>query len=304
MAREAEHRRQIEAAEAGSGDSTDPNRVRLANAGAYASGIAPGFARGLYHQARDGLDLGIMYSRMTNPILDSLLSPPGQTAPEQIGSGMLNAGAYAIDRAAHPSKIRSDVAAAARQANVSLNPTVGYAPTAQARARRYHEAGKNAGEVVSNLATMAMGGGEAKLLHELGYFGKLPTVETYLARGIPQKTAEYFAGPYTGRQGSHFIPQRMGLPKVLADSPFNRIMPAPGATAGQMSEFHYRADDRFRGGRIKKAFGGGGWSGLRLGWTKPPAPVRWWRGMPLPTKALGYGAMAGLGGLVPEQPRR
>lgn len=188
-----------------------------------------------------------------------------------------------------------DALAWARRVGTDLNP-IGDAPaTAEQQKQRAYEAGANAGSDLLNAATLLDGPLELKYLGELGHLGKAPTVETYIARSDPPNIARYFAGPYTGRQGSHFIPQRTGLPKWFLDSPFNRVMPAPGATAGQAAEFHFRADDRYNGGRVR---GGGGWSGQRLGWIKPPAPMRWWRGMSLPTKVPGYASLAGLGSLI------
>ena len=162
------------------------------------------------------------------------------------------------------------------------------------------------GEGVFDVGAMIAGPAELSRLKDLGYFGKLPTVETYLAEGVPPRIAEYFATPYTGRSGSHFVPQRTRLPgggkipKPIMDSAFNRVMPAPRATTGQMAKFHFSADDRLQGGKVRAQNGGGGWSGKQLGWVRPVAPVRWWRGMPLPTKALGLAGLVGLGSFVPD----
>lgn len=209
------------------------------------------------------------------------------------------------DYARDPSKLRNDVAAATQKAGANLNPFTGYAPTAEDQKRRSYQAGKHGGEALFNAATMVEGGGQLKLMRELGHIGKAPTVEHYIAKGASPSEARYMAAPYKGKQGSHFVPQRtklpggVSIPKMLMDSAFNRIMPAPGATNGQMMKFHYGVDDRYHGGRISAEHGGGGWSGQRLGWKKSSTPVRVWRGMPLPPKIAAYAGLAGLGSYVP-----
>jgi hypothetical protein len=77
-------------------------------------------------------------------------------------------------------------------------------------------------------------------------------------------------------------------------------MPAPGATKGQAAKAHYIRDNKYNNGNVSKRHGGGGWRGEDLGWTKPPAPIRWWLGMPLPMKVVGYGGLVGLGSFTED----
>jgi hypothetical protein len=246
-------------------------------------------------------DLVTQYAPLVSGPLDHLLSPPGQSAADELGGQTLNTLATGLHYLAHPSELGAAFGAQARHIGHDLNPLSAPGATPDQQQQRAYEAGANAGDTAIDLAAVADGPLELKYLHDLGYLGKAPAVETYLARGYPQWIAEHFAGPYTGRQGSHFIPQRSDLPKWLLDSPFNRIMPAPGATAGEAAESHFLSDNRYNGGRVKAQYGGGGWIGQRLGWGKPSAPVRWWRGMPLPTKIAGYGGLAALGSAMPQQ---
>lgn len=242
---------------------------------------------------------------LSGPI-DHLFSPPGESAADQLGRTVLSAGTTALDYARNPARIRGELNTQVRKTAADLNPFAGYAPTVEEQKQRANAAGRSAGEALFNAAAMVESAGQLKLLGELGFIGRAPTVEHYLAKGATLKEAKYLASPYTGKQGSHFVPQRTKLPggaripKVVLDSPFNRIMPAPGATNGQMMKFHYSVDNRYHGGRISAQHGGGGWSGKRLGWEKSSMPVRWWRGMPLPTKIAAYTGLMGLGSYVPE----
>jgi len=94
------------------------------------------------------------------------------------------------------------------------------------------------------------------------------------------------------------FPRSSRLPDWFLDSKWNRTMPAPGATKGQMFEHHFKIDPNYNGGRVKAQYGGGGWSGRRLGWTKNSRIEQIWRGIPLRTKAAVYGLLTGGAGSV------
>jgi hypothetical protein len=306
---EAEHRRRVEEAEsqARSSLSERDKRERLqAGAISYAKGILPGFGGEALKTTADLAAMATLYGRLASGPIDHLFSAPGESAADQIGRSVLNAAGTALDYARSPSKIGAELNAQVRKTANDLNPVTGYAATIDEQKRRGNAAGRNAGAALFNAVTMVEGPGELKRLHDLGFIGKAPTVEHYLAQGASLNEARYLASPYKGKQGSHFVPQRtklpggLRIPKAVMDSPFNRIMPAPGAANGQMMKFHFGVDNRYHGGRISAQHGGGGWSGKRLGWEKSSAPVRWWRGMPLPTKLAPYTGPVGLGSFVPE----
>jgi hypothetical protein len=292
-------RTQAEAAEAAQSDS-DWSRVQGGALG-WTTGFGLGALRGVWNNAKGAAEGGLSAAQTVafNPSDVAL----GRSPLDRIADPLITAGAAVANEISNPEKLRADAWDQARQTGRELNPFQGFAPTAAQQGAWAQKTGENAGERAVDLATLAEGALQLKLAKELGYIGKIPTVESYAARGTPAGISKYFAGPYTGRQGSHFIPQRVDfLPKWFMDSPFNRTMPSPRATAGQMYKFHFTNDNKFNGGRVPARFGAGGWSGKRLDWTRPSAAVRWWRGMPLPMKLAGYAGLGGLGALLPNDP--
>ncbi len=120
------------------------------------------------------------------------------------------------------------------------------------------------------------------------------------------------AEPYSG-MGSHApIPRSVKLPwgspypKTIVESVFNKKLPPSGTPKGAFYRYHYAIDPNYYGGPVKKVFGGGGWSGKDLGWTKYGPAVRAWYGTPWQTKAAGLGLLTGLGWpaaqLLPDEP--
>jgi hypothetical protein len=63
---------------------------------------------------------------------------------------------------------------------------------------------------------------------------------------------------------------------------------------GQFYRQHFGLDDFYHGGRIGADFGGGGWSGQKLGWTKYNPAERIWYGMPDATKTVVVGGPTAL----------
>jgi hypothetical protein len=292
-----DHRRRVE---------TDEWQKVLAGAGGYALGVAAGVPRGAYDTGQDlfqGLDFA---TRLVNPF-DPFASTPGQSAWEQTGRAAAATAQYVADRALHPQAAVSDARSGLQRFAQDINPAPGFAPTPMDQFRIGLRQGANAGETAFNVATALAAGPELKTLGELGYLGEAPTVAERVAAGTPLNQAKYFDELYDQRRGmgSHgFIPRSATLPggrpipQWFMDSKWNRTMPAPGATKGEMFAYHYAVDPKYQGGQISKPYGGGGWSGKRLGWVKNGPLEQRWRGVPLRTKAAAYGALAGFGALA------
>lgn len=127
----------------------------------------------------------------------------------------------------------------------------------------------------------------------------------YLARGYPAGLSDYFATPYAGR-GHHSLPMRTELPPSLgggpapswiSDSPFFLLKPRDIST-GDFFQRHYEVDPSYHGGKIRKEFGGGAWSGKDLGWKKRGPVGRLWYGSPTPLKATAGAGVVGVGAAV------
>jgi hypothetical protein len=144
---------------------------------------------------------------------------------------------------------------------------------------------------------------EVRSIPELKALYKGVDAADFLPADASAQSIGYMNPLYEGMgMGSHWplpratkLPGGKAIPKWLMDSPFNRIMPPAGATRGAFFRFHYAIDPDYWGGPVKRAFGGGGWSGKKLGWTKYGPLARAWYGTPAPTKAAIAGALAGLG---------
>jgi hypothetical protein len=292
-----DHRRRVE---------NDEWQKVLAGAGGYALGVAGGVPRGAYDTVRD-LSQGLNFAtRLINPF-DPFASPPGQSAWEQTGRAAAAGAQYVAGRALHPQAAVNDGRAGLQRFAQDINPAPGFAPTPMEQFRVGLRQGANAGEAAFDAATLLATGPELKTLRELGYLGKAPTVAERVAAGTPLNQARYFAELYDQRRGmgSHgFIPRRATLPggrpvpQWLLDSEWNRTMPAPSATKGEMFGYHYSVDPKYQGGSVSKPYGGGGWSGKGLGWVKNGPLEQRWRGVPLRTKAAAYGALAGFGAIA------
>ena len=301
-----DYRRRLEAQEAQErqGWTADQWGKAAAGAGGYALGVAAGVPRGAFDTVGDlgsGLDFA---TRLVDPF-DPLASAPGQSAWEQVGRAAASGMGYLRDRASQPRLLLDDLQGGAQQLGRDVNPAPGFAPTATDQFRQGFHQGATAGEAAFDTATMFGVGPELKTLRELGYIGEAPTVAERVAKGATERQALYLAAPYDPRgMGSHgFIPQRARLPggrpipQSFLDSKWNRTMPAPWATKGQMFEYHYGIDPSYQGGRVSKDFGGGGWSGKALNWNKAGRAEQIWRGIPLRTKAAGYAGLGAVGAM-------
>jgi hypothetical protein len=151
--------------------------------------------------------------------------------------------------------------------------------------------------VVGSAAAMA----ELRSIPELKAMRDGASASEILPPSAPGRHFEYMDTDYAG-MGSHGpmkrstrLPGNISLPKFVLDSPFNRVMPAPGTPRGAFYRFHYAIDPNYFGGPVKRAYGGGGWSGRAFGWTKYGPLARAWYGTPAATKLAGYGLLGGSG---------
>jgi hypothetical protein len=303
QAHEAYRRRvEEEEAQARNGWTADEWRKVAVGGLGFLAGREAGAAREAVKTAAD-VGAGVLFAgRLLNP-LDPLLSPPDDSAWAHTVRAVGDAADYARDRASHPDKLRQDVKSRAQQFVQDIIPTSGFAPTWRDQLARDFRQGERAGATSFDVGTTLAGvGAEVKTLRQLGYIGKAATVADYMAQGATPAKARYLAAPYNpNNMGSHGLVSRKAtlpggapVPKAFLDSKWNRTMPAPGATNGQMYRYHFAIDPSYWGGRVSKEFGRGGWSGKKLGWTKDGWLERRWRGTPLRTKAAA-GALAGVG---------
>lgn len=257
-----------------------------------------------------GIDLAegvIFLGRLANPSADYLLSPKGQSAPEQLWRGGKQVGAdvggYVGDRWRHPEKIGNDIARALQDANVALNPrATPEASTASEEMQRRIAIGRNQGrlegEVVSNFVPFGL---PAKVGRFGGVLSKEALIARYIDEGVPPGMAAYWAEPYVG-MGSHYLSRKtardLGLPRFLTDSMFNVQRPTR-ITRGDMYRLHYEVDPHYHGGKNPARAGGGSWSGKQLGWKKLGPIERFWYGAPTPTKSGGLQVVDGVGHVDP-----
>jgi len=272
----------------------------------YAS-LVPGAARGAWNTAKDVVNGVDFASRLFDPY-DAESSPRGAAAWDKVfqgANGLLRSAGNAI---VHPQSAVDAGRAGLNQLNVRLNPQAQPpANTFAGEMRRQAGVGLNQGEFLFDAGSLAYGGAEAKGLSALGKAAEASGAEKWLARGLPQGLADYFATPYTGG-GHHYLPQRTRLPQVLrggpvpsfvSDSPFFLLKPE-GISTGDMYELHYKVDPKYGGGKIPAEFGGGRWSGDELGWEKYDQLGRLWHGAPVPLKALAGTGAVGAGALVDQ----
>lgn len=273
---------------------------KVAGGLAETAGQAVGVLRGGAH-AVDGFGKSAVFvTRIANPAFDRILNPH-ESAVEQAGEALGEIADYA-ERAVHdPQKVVRDVKAKAHEARLALDPRASSeAATFAGEMRRRFGVGQNQGELLFDVGSLAIGGPLAKSFKALERVSKTIPAEHYLARGYTPETLAYLDEPYPAAgKGSHFIPQRFGLPKVFTDSDFNVLRP-PGATRRQMYEEHARIDDRFYGARLPAELGQH-WSAKRLGLERyGPDGVAWY-GAPAPLKARVGGLGAAAGGMAHAQ---
>lgn len=261
-------------------------------------GAAAGVGRGVYNDGKAIKD-GAVYLYD----LASFGSPRQEAAIAAGRQALAGAANYVSTRARDRSLLRRDVKSTAGRMNRDLNQyATPQAPTLAAEIARRYNIGVEQGEAAYNVASLALPvAGEVRGAMQLGRIGAMSKrgPAKYIARGVSPQLAEYFAQPYQG-MGAHAVPRRTRLPgggripKVLMDGPFNVLKPKR-VERGVMLERHFKTDGRYYGGPIPAEFGGGGWSGRRLGWERYNPLERVWHGTPGPTKAVVVGGPAALG---------
>jgi hypothetical protein len=246
-------------------------------------------------------------SRLFDPY-DAESSPRGEAAWDKVLQGADGFFRGAGNVIAHPQSAIDAARTGLDHLNVQLNPEAKPpASTFAGEMRRQASVGLNQGEFLFDAGSLAYGGAEAKGLTALGKGAEAGGAEKWLARGVPQGLADYFATPYTGG-GHHYLPQRTRLPPALgggpvpsliSDSPFFLLKPE-GISTGDMYELHYKVDSKYGGGKVPAEFGGGRWSGDELDWKKYDQLGRLWHGAPIPLKALAGTGVVGAGDLVDQ----
>src|SRR5688572_29588315 len=89
---------------------------------AYVAGLAPGAVRGAWHTVKGAAEAAEFVQRLGSP-LDILLSPPGQSAPDQLANFGGSVADYALQRVQNPSKVREDIASALNELRIKHDPT-------------------------------------------------------------------------------------------------------------------------------------------------------------------------------------
>jgi hypothetical protein len=304
-----DYRSNVEAEEAAQLRRSQNNKDSVANTlagqSAALAGIALGVPRGAFHLGRDFLDTSQFLGRLWDPY-DAEISPPGQAAWDRVfdaGRGALD---YLASRRTHPSLLARDLNTFGVGSNVYLKGR----PAAPVTVGDQFENGLNAGEGLFNVAATIGGLAEARSIPELKAIYKVTDAADYLPNAAPRSLVDYMNTNYDGI-GSHAplrratkLPNGKPLPKAILDSPLNRYLPPEGTPRGAFYRYHYAIDPSYRGGPVKRTFGGGGWSGKDLGWTKYGPAARVWYGAPTPAKAAAVGALAGLGWPIDQFCRR
>ena len=214
-------------------------------------------------------------NRLLNPF-DLILSPPGQSAWDQILQTDDAIENYIGRRIRHPGLVANDIGAGLHRFRLATDPSASPAArTFPAEMMRRGTIGLNQGGAFLDIWSGLNGGLELRTMGAIPRLTREAAEAKYLARGYPAPIARYFSEPYTG-MGSHYIPQRTPLPKFLGggprpkailDSPLFLLKPE-GVTKGEMFERHFKVDRFYNGGPAKRKYGITRWSGKELGWEK------------------------------------
>jgi hypothetical protein len=302
VSRKAEEAK-AQAREALRGVAQNPVARSVAIDTARTPGNVAGVVRGGVHAVEGLVDGATLLGRLVDP-LDRLKSAPGQSAAEQLGRGVVNTGRIGVDYVrkgvADPQSVVTDVTNVAGQWRRELDPSASpVAPTLDGELRRNFDIGENQGELAFDVGSLVIGGPAAKFARGLPRVSNVGNVEKYLAQGFAPAEAAHLAQAYpVSNMGSHFIPRRTRLPKLLGggplprsymDGPFNKLIP-DGISRGDFYELHYKVDPRFHGTGVR----GGRWSGRDLGLKRYGSLGQLWHGSPPPLKARlgGLGANA------------
>lgn len=271
----------------------DRNEVAKALAGDAARNVAIplGAARGVWHTVEDLGDAAVFTGRLFNP-MDAHLSPPGESARDELANGLKGAGRYAMSRFAHPEMAMNDIGDAWRQFRLETDPgATPQANTFMGEVKRNFDVGLNQGEAAGDVGQLLLGVGELKALSGIGKLSKAARKAKFIAEGHDPALARQFSRDYKG-MGHHLLrrswtlPSGGPIPPWLSESPFFLLKPR-GILDGDFQKLHVGVDRDFHGGR---RIGGGGWSAKKLGWKKYGPLERLWYGTP---KALKYTALGG-----------
>lgn len=285
-----------------------------------------GAGRGVVHDAQAIGDGAALAVDLANP-----WSPRHDAAFGAVESGVKGAADYVNSLKAKPELLLDDARSYREHLNKDLNPDA--TPMADSfgdEMRRRLNIGMNQGEAAYNVATAVLPvAGELKSAAELGRFAEAGPAK-YIKKGASPELADYLAKPYQGMGHHSIIPRRaksvaeipvvnktakllnvedavdkvlgdIPIPKTVLDSRFNVVKPK--VERGQMYRRHFGLDDYYYGGKTPAEFGGGGWSGRGLGWTKYGPAERLWYGTPAATKGVLVGGpvvLEGLGQFTPD----
>jgi hypothetical protein len=274
---------------------------KIVGAAAEFAGEGYGALRGVAHTAQNFVDGYDFLVRLGDPF-DGYISPPGQSAREDLARLEQRWKDYVSSRAARPELIGHDAQQWLQSQNVKLNPAATpNANTTSGEAVRQFGIGADRGETALNIGSVLLGGEVAKGLEALAVAREAPAVESFVRANYEPELADYMLEQDQG-MGSHFVPRskkaRLGipLPSSFIDSRFN-VSKLSGATRWQQQKYHVENDPGFYGGRRPGRRGkGSGWSGEKdFGWRRNDPLTRLIVGMPADTKGLiGGTAVAGL----------
>lgn len=263
---------------------------------ALTAGNLVGIGRGAVHAAEGvaaGANLGL---RLALHPLDRLTSPPGQRATDQVAAVTGAALNYAKNGFSNPQDVARDLKRAAHRARIDLDPrATPVADTFAGELRRNFYIGKNQGETLFNVGSLAVGGPYAKAVGRFVDAKAAATPAKYIAQGYSERAANYLAEPYPAKgKGHHFVPQDRGLPKWYSDGEFNVLRP-PGISRGDFYELHSKVDRRYGGAKLPKKFGGEHWTAAKSGIQTYGPLGRLVHGSPGPLKARVGGLAASVG---------
>lgn len=274
---------------------------------ARVAGFVPGAARGVWHTAEGAVDGVNFVSRLLDPF-DAEHSPRGEAAWDQVFSAGKGVADYASKAFSEPKTVADDLGEGLGRLSARTDPrATPVAKTFGGEVRRNFDIGLNQGELAADVGLSLYGGGAAKNLLISRRLSEAEKAAEYVARGYPPGTAAYFATSYTGR-GHHTVGRRSRFPAILGGGPVPpvivesailRLKPRD-TTFGDFYELHYGVDGFYSGGKVPRRFGGGGWSGEKLGWRKFDPLERIWYGTTPTMEAAAGAGVAGAGALVDE----
>lgn len=261
-----------------------------------ALGRSLGVLRGGYQMGKGLADAAAFAGRIANPLPD-LMSGRPLALQEGLALGQ-DVGRYVANGIRDPRSVGEDVRTAVKAATAALVPgaTPAAATTSDELARRFGIA-MNQGELLANVAAMAVGGPLAKAAGKGGeaLAVRPVTAAKYVEQGYSPEAAAYLAEPYKG-MGSHWAPRRSAPPSWFKDSDFNVLKP-PGISRGEMYELHGMVDPNWYGTHLPKRFGSERWRFSQSNLKRYGPLRRLYEGAPGPLKARvgGSGATAGSG---------